>query len=66
MIAGEGLVGILLAILAVAGVADVIDLTKMFQLPEAVLSIGSIVLFGIIILTLLKFTIWKKAKKDSN
>ncbi len=66
MIAGEGLVGILLAILAVAGVADVIDLTKMFQLPEAVLNIGSIVLFGIIILTLLKFTIWKKAKKDSN
>lgn len=66
MIAGEGLVGILLAILAVAGVADVIDLTKMFQLPGAVLSIGSIVLFGIIILTLLKFTIWKKAKKDSN
>ncbi len=66
MIAGEGLVGILLAILAVAGVADVIDLTKMFQLPEAILSIGSIVLFGIIILTLLKFTIWKKAKKDSN
>lgn len=66
MIAGEGLVGILLAILAVAGVADVIDLTKMFQLPEAVLSIGSIVLFGIIILTLLKFTIWKKVKKDSN
>ena len=65
MIAGEGLVGILLALLAVFGVADAIDLSAKLKLPEVVVNIGSLVVFGLIILTLLKFSLWKKAKKDS-
>jgi len=58
MIAGEGLVGILLAILAVFGVGELIDLSKF--IPVTVSNIGGLVLFGIIILTLLKFTVFKK------
>ena len=60
MIAGEGLVGIILAILAVVGVSEVLDLSKFITLPSWASSIGSIVVFGLIILSLLKFTIWNK------
>ena len=62
MIAGEGLVGILLAVLAVFGVSNAIDLSAKFAIPGAVSDIGGLLLFGIIILTLLKFTLWKKRK----
>lgn len=61
MIAGEGLVGIALALLAVFGVSELIDLSKF--IPTTVSNIGGLVLFGIIILTLLKFTLWKKRSK---
>ena len=61
MIAGEGLVGILLAILAVFGVGELLDLSKF--IPATVSNIGGIALFGVIILTLLKFTVWKKREK---
>lgn len=63
MIAGEGLVGILLALLAVFGLNQVIDLSGLLNLPSGVASIASLVVFALIILSLLKFTIWKKAKK---
>ena len=63
MIAGEGLVGILLALLAVFGVADVIDLSSKLNLPTAVSNIGSLVVFALVILSVLKFSIWKKSKK---
>ena len=62
MIAGEGLVGILLALLAVFGVGSAIDLSAKLAIPAAVSNIGGLVLFGIIILTLLKFSLWKKRK----
>lgn len=62
MIAGEGLVGILLALLAVFGISNAIDLSAKFAIPAAVSNIGGLVLFGIIILTLLKFSLWKKRK----
>lgn len=62
MIAGEGLVGILLAVLAVFGVSSVVDLSAKFAIPAAVSNIGGLILFGIIILTLLKFSLWKKRK----
>ncbi len=58
MIAGEGLVGIALALLAVFGVDKVIDLSK--YIPATVSNLGGIALFAVIILTLLKFTVWKK------
>ncbi len=61
MIAGEGLVGIALALLAVFGVSELIDLSKF--IPSTASDIGGIALFGVIILTLLKFTVWKKRSK---
>ncbi|MBQ5675407.1 MAG: OPT/YSL family transporter, partial [Lachnospiraceae bacterium] len=62
MIAGEGLVGILLALLAVFGVDKMIDLSGMINLSPVVSNIGSLVVFGLVILSLLKFSIWKKRK----
>ena len=62
MIAGEGLVGILLALLAVFGLDSVVNLSGKLGITPLVSSIGGLVLFAVIILTLLKFTIWKKRK----
>ena len=63
MIAGEGLVGILLALLAVFGLDKALDLSAKLSLPSPFLDFSSLVLFGLIIISLLKFTIWKKVKK---
>ena len=60
MIAGEGLVGILLALLAVFGVDSVIDLSGKIGISPLVSNIGGLVLFAIIISTVLKFSVWKK------
>ena len=65
MIAGEGLVGILLALFAVFGLQDVIDLSGKLALSPMMASIGSLVVFALVILSVLKFTIWKKDKKES-
>ena len=62
MIAGEGLVGILLAVLAVFGVGEAIDLSAKLGLSPAFMNIGGLVLFAIIVLTVLKFSLWKKRK----
>ncbi len=62
MIAGEGLVGILLAVFAIFGLDKLINLSKYMKLPEVVSNIGSLVVFGLIILSLLKFSVWKKKK----
>ena len=61
MIAGEGLVGIALALLAVFGVDKIVDLSA--HIPATVRDLGGIALFAVIILTLLKFTVWKKRVK---
>ena len=58
MIAGEGLVGIVLALLAVFGIDKLVDISGFVPAPVA--QIGGIVLFAIIILTLLKFSLWRK------
>lgn len=68
MIAGEGLVGILLAVFALIPVgantlSGVIDLSGKLALPTIVANIGSLVVFAVIILFLLKFTLWRKRKK---
>lgn len=65
MIAGEGLVGILLAVLAVVGVDSALDISGLLNLPSAVSNIASLVVFGLMILCLLKFTIWKKRDKKA-
>ena len=62
MIAGEGLVGIILALLAVFGIDKVIDISGLLNLPEWASSIGSLVVFALIIICLLKFSLWKKRK----
>lgn len=63
MIAGEGLIGILLALLAVFNVASFIDLSSSLRVPEWVLNTGSLVLFALIILSLLKHSLWDR-KED--
>ena len=62
MIAGEGIVGIVLAILAVFGIDKVFDISGILNLSPAVSSVGSVVLFALIILSVLKFSVWKKNK----
>ncbi len=63
MIAGEGLVGILLAVFAIFGWDKAIDLSARFGISPAVANIGGLVLFAITILTVLKFSLWKKRVK---
>ena len=63
MIAGEGLVGILLALLAVFGLDKVIDISGYLNLPDGVAKAAGLVVFGLVILSLLKFSVWKKSKK---
>lgn len=63
MIAGEGLVGILLALLAIFGAGEAIDLSVKLNIPKTVMDIGGLVLFAVIILTMLRFSLWKKRKK---
>lgn len=62
MIAGEGLVGIMLAILAIFGADQAIDLSKYINLPEVVSTVGSLAVFTLVIISLLKFSLWKKRK----
>ena len=64
LIAGEGLVGILLAVFAIVNVggrslAEIIDLSQVIETGN----IGALVAFAILILTLFKFTLWHKDKK---
>ncbi len=63
MIAGEGLVGILLAVLAVAGVDSVLDISGKLGLPVPVANIASLVVFALVILSVLKFSLWKNRSK---
>ncbi len=63
MIAGEGLVGVVLAVLAVIGCADVLDLSGVLNLPAWAANTGSLVVLALMILSVLKFSIWKKKKK---
>ena len=65
MIAGEGLVGILLAVLAVFGVGELLDLSGVLNLPGWAATIGSVIVFALVILSLLAFTIWKKQPKKT-
>jgi len=69
MIAGEGLIGILLAVLAIIPIgsqslADIINISEFVKLPEVVINILSLAVFALVVLTLLLFTIFKKRKKS--
>lgn len=60
LIAGEGLVGILLAVLAVLKAADAIDLSGYINTGI----VGGIILMIIMVLCILKFSVWSKNKSD--
>ena len=60
MIAGEGIVGIILALLAVFGIDKVIDISAVLGIPTPVANIGGLLLFAITVMTVLKFSLWKK------
>lgn len=62
LIAGEGLVGILLAILAVAGVADVLDLSGKYNTGLA----GAVVLLIVMVACIVKFAIAKTSKGNQD
>ena len=62
MIAGEGIVGILLAVLAVLGVADKIDLSGVLNLSPAAGFAGSLIFFAVMISLTVMFT---KGKKEA-
>ncbi len=66
MIAGEGLVGIVLAVLAIFGVDKFINISGVLKLPSGVSQILSLVVFALIILSLLMFSVLKKEKKAKN
>ena len=63
MIAGEGLVGVLLAFLTICGVDGVFDFSGKLGIPSVVSNIGSLVILALIVLLILKFSIWKKREK---
>ena len=62
MIAGEGLVGILLALLAVFGIDSAIDMSAKLGISPVVSNVGGLVLFAVIIASVLKFSVWKKRR----
>lgn len=62
MIAGEGLIGIILALLAVFGLDKAIDLSGILGLPVWVSNVLGLVTFALIVLCVLKFSIFKKRK----
>lgn len=64
MIAGEGLVGILLAVIAIFGWDKFINVGAMLNLPEAVSQWLSVGLFAVIILLVFVFSAWKKQKSN--
>ena len=63
MIAGEGLIGIALALLAVFGLDKAIDLSGMLNLPPVVSNILGLVTLGLIVLCVLKFSLFNKKNK---
>ncbi len=63
MIAGEGLVGIVLAISTVLGVDSIFNLSEKFSIPQTFYDIGGLLLFALTILVFFKFTV---RKSDDN
>ncbi len=62
MIAGEGLVGILLAVFAVFGIDQALDLSGKLGLPAAVSNILGLVVLALIVLCVVKFSFKKERK----
>ena len=63
MIAGEGLIGVALAVLAVFGVDSVLDISNALNLSPAKQNVCGVIVFALVIVSLLRFSVWKKSKK---
>ncbi|MEE1144564.1 MAG: oligopeptide transporter, OPT family [Acutalibacteraceae bacterium] len=63
MIAGEGLIGVALAVLAVVGVDSVLDISNALNLSPAKQNVCGVIVFALVIVSLLRFSVWKKSKK---
>ena len=63
MIAGEGLIGVALAVLAVVGVDSVLDISNALNLSPAMQNVCGVIVFALVIVSLLRFSVWKKSKK---
>lgn len=63
MIAGEGLIGILLALFAIFGIDKAINLSEVFGISASLSNLLGLILFAVIILTFFKFTVWSKKNK---
>lgn len=64
MIAGEGLVGIFLAVLALFNIGSLFDVSRF--VPKIVSQIGGFVLLALIILTMLRFILKGKRKNEKS
>ena len=64
MIAGEGIVGILLALFAILKWDKIIDMTEKINMSETATTILALFVFALIILSLLKFSVFKKRSKQ--
>lgn len=62
MIAGEGIIGIVLALLAVLGLDSAIDLSSKIGIPQNLLWIGSVAVFAVVIAALVVATRKKNEK----
>ena len=51
------------SLLAVVHLDSVIDISEKLKLPAVVSDVASLVVFALIILCVLKFSVWKKQKK---
>ena len=60
MIAGEGVIGIILAVLAIFGFDKLIDISGILNLTNAVSNVGGLVIFALVVISVLKFSVWKK------
>lgn len=60
MIAGEGIVGILLALLAVLQLDAWLSLADKIQIPTVAANVGSIIVLVVVLFTLLKVTLFQK------
>ena len=65
MIAGEGIVGLLLAIFTVIGIGDAIDISGKFNLPAWGSNAGGLLMLGVVILSFVFFGVLKKDKKNN-
>lgn len=63
MIAGEGIVGIILALLAVFGVDKAINISVILGLSAPAANIASLVVFALIVFSVLKFSVLRKRSK---